>query len=149
MPSKDGYSKDPNSEFGVTYYWDLFMKVYKDDFDKGIELLNQAFQEAFGLVTITIKSNVEDHKRKENVQYDFTMECFKCFGKPFKIGWRLNNEESKKMWPKYGFEVVDVLVHEMDIKTGTSKHKKNIMTFMKSFQEESIYILEKLLYGKV
>ncbi len=149
MPWKDGYSKDPKDMTVVINLWDNFIEAYKDDFDKGMELLNQGFQEAFGLVTITIKSNVEDHKRKENVQYDFTMECFKCLGKPFKIGWKLNSEESKKMWPNYGFRAVDVLVHEMDVKTGTSTNKKSIITFMSSFQEESIYVLEKLLYGKI
>ncbi|MDX1700535.1 MAG: hypothetical protein R3250_07960 [Melioribacteraceae bacterium] len=148
MQSKDGSWNDPR--FEIIYLWDRFMEVYKGtDIEKSVQDLNEAFQDYFGKVIITIASLVEDKKSNSIAESVFKVDCFKCFGKPFRIGWALDSEESKKMFPQLAHKAIDVMVHEIDIKTGISKNKKHIITFMQAYQEESKYILEKLIYGKI
>jgi hypothetical protein len=148
MHSKNSSSKEYDE---IYYWWNRFLHHYKDvNIEKPIRDLNKAFQDTYGLITITLNSEWEDKKDKIFNQTVLQIDCFKYFGKPFLIGWEAQKkDEQRKLWANTGRNSIDVLVHEIDLITTVSKNKKHILTFMQAEREKSKYILEKLIYGRI
>ena len=139
MPSKNGSLNEVETK--VLKYWGLLTKVYQGiSITQTVTDLNDAFIDYFGLITYSGKL----HNKP------FYNRCFKIKDTLHTIRWSLDSQDNKIVFSNIGKQAFDIMICKIDTINFTHKSSRQLLYFiMNEIPNEGLYILEKLIYGKV